>query len=227
VGDDGKTHQGLFDLSYLGLIPNLRIAAPRNGLELQNMLFSALKLGHPVAIRYPRGPVHDYNCEQDFTLIPEGKAEILRTGNDLTLLAVGPAASVAFQSAGWLAQHGIETTVIDARWVKPLDHDMIIEAGRHTGRIITVEENVIAGGFGASVTQLCAERLPASCIVRNIGIPDVFVMHASQESLRKKFGLDAQSIANYALKVFPELELKFRNPAIDPNTTLGNMAVIK
>jgi 1-deoxy-D-xylulose-5-phosphate synthase len=222
VGDDGKTHQGLFDLSYLGLIPNLRVAAPRDGRNLQNLLFTALKSGHPVAIRYPRANTAGFVCDEQFAPIKEGTAEILRIGSDITLLAVGQNALSAFEAGHLLEGYGIGATVIDARWVKPLDEEMILDAGRRTGRIVTIEENVISGGFGASVMHLCGSKLRNACIVLNLGIPDVFVEHASQDSLRRKFGLDAKSIVEVVLKSFPDLHVKAGMQNDVSNNSLGS-----
>jgi 1-deoxy-D-xylulose-5-phosphate synthase len=226
VGDDGKTHQGIFDLSYLGLIPNLRVAAPRDGHNLQDMLYSALKVGHPVAIRYPRGVAADYECDQAFSIIPEGKAEVLRSGDDLTLLAVGTVTEFALEAARILSGRGIEASVIDARWVKPLDEAAIMEAGRRTRRVVTIEENVLAGGFGSSVTRLLSERLPGVCEVRNLGIPDIFVEHASQDSLRHRFGLDGPSIAGFVIGAFIDLKRKSEGPAVAAGKLPGGMVTI-
>jgi len=205
VGDDGPTHHGLFDLSFLRSIPNINILAPANEKEVQDMLYTALNTEGPCALRYPRGTGLGAALGQQWTEIPLGRAEVLTEGGDITILAVGNMVPVAVKAAEILKDAGIPATVINARFVKPLDEECIIRHAGYTGRLITVEENVLAGGFGSAVLELLG-RTPARTMphkepidVKCLGIPDVFVEHGSQPLLREKYGLSPDYIADVAL----------------------------
>lgn len=205
VGDDGPTHHGLFDLSFLRSIPNINILAPANEKEVQDMLYTAINTESPCALRYPRGTGLGAALGQQCSEIPMGKAEVLTEGNDITILAVGNMAPVAVRAAEFLKDSGISATVINARFIKPLDEECIIKYAGYTGRLITVEENVLAGGFGSAVLELLG-RTPARIMpnkdtidVKCLGIPDVFVEHGSQPLLREKYGLSPDYIADIAL----------------------------
>ncbi len=207
VGDDGKTHQGTLDLSYLGSIPGLTVAAPRDENELQHLIYTATKAGGPMAVRYPRGTGPGAALDSDLHEIPLGRSEVLRNGTDVAIVAIGTTVVPSLQAAGVLLEKGISCTVVDARFAKPLDAEAILAAAQKTGRVITVEENSLAGGFGSAVLQLLqASRLEGEGIrVRCLGIPDEFVEHAPQASLRARYGLDAQGIAGQIVDSFPEL----------------------
>ena len=203
VGDDGKTHQGTFDLSYLTLIPNLIVSAPEDENELQHLLYTAVKCGRPMAVRYPRGAGVGVKLDAELHTIPIGKGEIVRQGGDVVILAIGVMVPVALEAAQELASKGIEATVVNARYAKPLDSELILELAGHTKRMVTVEENTLSGGFGSGVTELLQESGISDVQVKSLGIPDEFVEQGSQAVLRAKYGLDAAGIARQVLTFFP------------------------
>jgi 1-deoxy-D-xylulose-5-phosphate synthase len=198
VGDDGRTHQGIFDLSYLRCVPNMTILAPKDENELQHMVATAVAhTAGPIAVRYPRGNGTGVAMDPVPTPLPIGQGETLRAGGDVALIAVGTICSVALAAAEALAREGIEATVINARSVKPLDEELLLDAGRRTGRVITLEENVVKGGFGAAVLELYArEGLEAQ--VRNLGVPDEMIEHGPQALQREWCGLTAEHAAEVA-----------------------------
>ena len=203
VGDDGKTHQGTFDLSYLTLIPNLSIAAPRDENELQHLLYTAVNSGQAMAIRYPRGPGLGVPLDTILHKIPVGKWEVMREGSDVAILAVGVTVAPALEAAHELAASGIKAAVINARFVKPLDVELITSLVHRTPRLVTVEENTLSGGFGSSVARLLQDLGLGKIPAKIIGIPDEFVEQGSQAALRAKYGLDAKGIAQQVLSLFP------------------------
>ena len=203
VGDDGKTHQGTFDISYLMLIPNLIIAAPKDENELQHLLYTAVKSKHPMAIRYPRGSGLGVELDKELHEIPIGKGEILRQGKDVAILAIGTTVAPALEAARELASNGIEATVVNARFAKPLDAELIIDSVGDIKRLVTVEENALSGGFGNSVIDLLQQSGISHIRIKSIGIPDEFVEQGSQAQLRAKYGLDAEGITRQVLKLFP------------------------
>jgi 1-deoxy-D-xylulose-5-phosphate synthase len=204
VGDDGKTHQGTFDISYLTLIPNLVVAAPKDENELQHLLYTAIKAGRPMAVRYPRSTGLGMPLDTELREIPLGEGEVLRYGEDVAILALGVSVAPSLEAADILAGKGIEATVANARFAKPLDAALINKLSGRTKRIVTVEENVLAGGFGSGVNKLLQESGQCKVPVRNIGIPDEFVEHGTQAVLRAKYGLDAEGIVRQVLKMFPD-----------------------
>lgn len=198
VGEDGPTHHGVFDLSYLGCIPNMVVLAPRDTTELAEMVrFAAAFDSGPIAVRYPRG-AGDERLPEARTPIELGRAEVLTRGDDLTLLALGSMVAPAMEAARQMAQRGIRAEVINARFAKPLDRATILESARRTGRIVTIEENVAKGGFGEQVRAELADLLP---MVRHtlLAVPDAFIEHGSQASLRRQCGLDADGIIERVL----------------------------
>ena len=203
VGDDGKTHQGTFDLSYLSLIPNIIVAAPKDENELQHMLYTAVKSGKIMAVRYPRSPGLGVKMDTKFQELPIGKSETLRQGNDVAILAIGSMVAPALEAAEILALQGIEATVVNARYAKPVDTEMIVDLATRIKRIVTVEENTLAGGFGNYVTDVIKQTDISDVIIRNIGVPDVFVEHGGQAFLRSKYGLDAKGIVQKVLELIP------------------------
>ena len=210
VGDDGKTHQGTFDISYLMLIPNLIIAAPKDENELQHLLYTAVKAKHPMAIRYPRGSGVGVELDEKLRQIPIGKGEILRKGKDVAILAIGTTVTPALEAASRLAEAGIEATVANARFAKPLDAELIKGLVGDTKRLVTVEENTLSGGFGNSVIDLLQQSGISDIQVKVIAIPDEFVEHGSQAQLRAQYGLDAEGIAKQVMELFPKRRLKRR-----------------
>jgi len=203
VGDDGKTHQGTFDISYLTLIPNLIVSAPKDENELQHLLYTAVKSGHPMAIRYPRSPGLGVELDTALHEIPIGKGEVVRCGEDIAILAIGAMVAPALEAAQELAANGIETTVVNARFAKPLDSELIIDLASRIKRVVTVEENTLIGGFGSSVVKLLQESDICDVPVKSIGIPDEFVEQGTQAMLRSNYGLDAKGIAQQVLALFP------------------------
>jgi 1-deoxy-D-xylulose-5-phosphate synthase len=202
VGEDGPTHQGLFDLSYLRSLPNMVVMAPKDENELRRMLKTALDHSGPIAVRYPRGYGVGVPVEDDMRALPIGKAEILATGTDVTILAIGITAMAALEAKERLEEEGISATVVNSRFVKPLDRGLIISLAREIPRIITVEENVLQGGFGSAVLECLSDEGITGSQVLRLGIPETFVEHGSQQILRAKYGIDATGIAKAVSDMF-------------------------
>ena len=194
VGDDGKTHQGTLDLSYLTLIPNLIISAPKDENELRHLLYTAIKCRKPMAVRYPRGKGLGVTMDDNLHEIPLGKAEILREGTDVAILAIGVTVQAAMDAAENLSEQGIEATVVNSRFAKPLDCELILDLARKIKRIVTVEENTVKGGFGNCVLDMLQEENVCDVQVKCIGVPDKFIEQGTQEIIRNKYGLDAAGI---------------------------------
>ncbi|MFH1028940.1 MAG: 1-deoxy-D-xylulose-5-phosphate synthase, partial [Pseudomonadota bacterium] len=195
VGDDGPTHHGVFDLSFLRHLPGITLMAPKDENELRHMLNTAVYSGAPMALRYPRGAGFGAEMDAELKTLEIGKGELLIEGGDLCLIAIGSSVYPALQAAESLKQKGISAGVINARFVKPLDADLIISAARTTGRIITVEENALQGGFGSAVLELLYDNGLQDVKVKRIGIPDRYIEQGSQAQLRKDLGIDAEGIA--------------------------------
>jgi 1-deoxy-D-xylulose-5-phosphate synthase len=193
VGEDGPTHHGVFDLSFLRHVPGLVIMAPKDLSELAAMLRTGLELGAPAAIRYPRGEGTDPpNGEQE--AIPVGRSELLRSGDAVAIIALGTMVAPARVAAERLAEHGIDTAVLNARFVKPLDEEAICGLAETCGRLVTVEENAVVGGFGSAVMELLDRR--RICVpVLPLGIPDRFVEHGPREELLADLGLEPETMA--------------------------------
>jgi 1-deoxy-D-xylulose-5-phosphate synthase len=204
VGDDGKTHQGTFDISYLTLIPQLVVAAPKDENELQHLLYTAIKLGRPMAVRYPRSPGLGVSLDTELHEIPVGKSEVLRYGEDMAILALGASVAPSLEAAAELSTQGINATVVNVRFAKPLDATLINDLASRVKRIVTVEENVLTGGFGSSVARLLQESAHGNVAVKNIGIPDEFIEHGTQAILRSKYNLDAKGITRKVKELFTE-----------------------
>jgi 1-deoxy-D-xylulose-5-phosphate synthase len=199
VGEDGETHHGVFDLSYLRHIPGMSVIAPRDENMLQHAVLTGLERQAPVAVRYPRGRGTGTVLSEP-ALLPWGRGETLRQGKDVAILAVGSMAGAAMAAAEKLSGLGIEAAVIDPVFVKPLDNELILEAaGRTRFGLVTVEENVLAGGFGSAVLELL-EQNGVNVAVRRLGIPDSFVEHGSRDLLLAEVGLTTDSIVDACLK---------------------------
>lgn len=205
VGDDGKTHQGTLDLSYLGSIPGLVVAAPKDENELQHLIYTGVIANRPVAVRYPRGSGPGAALDTDLHEIPIAKGEMLRSGGDVAIVALGSTVYPSLEAAKLLAERGVNCTVINARFAKPLDAELILGVAQKVNRLVTVEENTLAGGFGSAVMQLLQANRLRSVQVRCLGIPDEFVEHAPQSLLRARYALDASGIADQIMDSFPEL----------------------
>jgi 1-deoxy-D-xylulose-5-phosphate synthase len=204
VGDDGKTHQGAFDLSYLRFVPNMVLASPKDENELQHLLHTAVTARRPFAIRYPKGGGTGVALDEAPRAIPVGEAEVLRSGRDVALLGVGATVVPCLEAASRLADKGIECTVVNARFVKPLDTALILDVARRSGVVVTVEDNALQGGFGSSVLELLEASACRGVHVECIGLPDEFIEHGTQETLRAKHGLDADGIVKRVLSVFAQ-----------------------
>jgi 1-deoxy-D-xylulose-5-phosphate synthase len=205
VGNDGPTHHGVFDLSYLRVFPNLTIMAPGDENELRHMLATAVKLDGPVALRYPRGNGYGATLDKALALLPIGRGEVLRHGDAGALLAVGIMVRPALAAAESLAGEGIRLSVVNARFVKPLDRDLILDLARRTGVIITVEENALDGGFGSAVLELLEEEGVEGVAVKRIGYPDLYVEQGEQSELRAMYGLDSEGITRSVRDLLREL----------------------
>ena len=193
VGQDGATHHGLFDISFLRHIPNIALAAPKDEDELRRLLYTAVRHTGPFALRYPRGSALGVAVSSPLRVIPLGEAEEIRNGSDVTILALGTMVSPALQAAQRLEDAGISSSVVNARFVKPLDEALILRAASVTGSIVTVEENSLEGGFGSAVLELLEEK-GVSCRVKRLGVPDEFIEHGTQEELRAALSLDSTGI---------------------------------
>jgi 1-deoxy-D-xylulose-5-phosphate synthase len=196
VGSDGPTHHGAFDLSYLRHLPNMTIMAPKDENELQHMLATAINLGRPATVRYPRGNGYGVPLDQTLKPLPVGQAEILREGSDGVLLALGSMVVPAMEAATLLdEQHGIRLTVVNARFVKPLDNELIINLAQKYGTLVTIEENSLQGGFGTAVLELLEEQDLNGTQVLRLGYPDSYIPQGEQHELRALLGLDPAGIA--------------------------------
>ncbi len=193
VGQDGPTHHGIFDISYFRHIPNMVLMSPKDKNELRQMIYSAYLYERPVAIRYPRGEAQGVKIDEDFKEIPIGRWEILREGEDVAIIACGNTVYPAIAAARELEEEGIHSSVINGRFIKPMDRNMLVDLATHTKKILTVEEGAVIGGFGSGVMELLSEE-GIAMPVKSIGIPDIFLSHGSQKMLRKQIGLDQEGI---------------------------------
>jgi 1-deoxy-D-xylulose-5-phosphate synthase len=196
VGSDGPTHHGVFDLSYLRGLPGMTLMAPKDENELQHMLLTAIEHDGPTAVRYPRGNGYGIPLDQNFKALPIGKGELLRQGRGGAILAVGTMVYPAVEAAETLAAEGIDLAVVNARFIKPLDRELILGLAGESGRLFTVEENALQGGFGTAVLELLEEEGRAEVTVTRFGYPDRFIEQGEQPELRALYGLDAAGIAD-------------------------------
>ncbi|SFM73407.1 1-deoxy-D-xylulose-5-phosphate synthase [Thermodesulforhabdus norvegica] len=211
VGEDGPTHHGVFDFSYLRHIPNMVVMAPRDENQLQHMIYTALKYERgPIAFRYPRGYGLGVPMDEELKEIPIGRGEVLREGNDVVLVAIGAMVHPAVEAAELLKKEGIEATVIDARFVKPLDEELIASRAEKADAVVTLEENVLQGGFGSAILEMFSNLGWFPSRFLRIGIPDLFVPHGSQKDLRKALKLDPESIAESVKKLLESNAKEFR-----------------
>jgi 1-deoxy-D-xylulose-5-phosphate synthase len=202
VGDDGAPQHGVFDVGYLRMIPGTVVMQPMNGAELRDMLWTAAHWnGHrPIAVRYPRSPIpEDSLPEGEPKLLEIGRAEQLRAGGDVAIIALGTMVAPSLAAAERLAAQGVSATVVNARFAAPVDASMIAGLARSTGRLVTVEENVLAGGFGSAIAEML-EREGVVVPLLRLGVPDEFVLHGKRDQLLARIGLDAEGIANRTLE---------------------------
>lgn len=207
VGPDGPTHHGLFDLVLLRSIPRMVVCAPKDGDELRSLLFSAVQYDGPVAIRYPKSSSINFDPDGKPTFIPQGKWEIVRDGSDVILLAVGSMVPVAQQAAARLAkEHGVDAAVINARFIKPVDGALLEQLVQRKAPIITVEEGMLAGGFGSAVQEHLSAR-GYSVLVVALGIKDEFIEHSSRDDLLAMVKLAPINLIERALEVIPAMSV--------------------
>lgn len=202
VGSDGPTHQGMYDIAYLRCIPNMVLMAPKDEAELQRMIVTGIQHTGPIALRYPRG--NGYGAalmEEGWEPLPIGKGEILRNGDDVLLLGYGSMVYPSMQVAEILSEHGIEATVINARFAKPLDTELILPLAQRIGRVVTLEEGCLPGGFGSAIAEALLDADIAVPLTR-IGVPDKLVDHATPEESKADLGLTPPQIAERILKLF-------------------------
>jgi len=210
VGEDGKTHQGIFDLSYLNLMPNMVVCSPKDENELQDLLYTALNTEHPMAIRYPRGRGTGVPVTTDLHQLHIGKAEIMKKGEDVVIIGIGSTVVPSLEATEHLALWGIDAMVINARFAKPLDTELILDAANQTKKMVIVEENVLSGGFGAAVLELLEKAEVPDVKVKRLGIPDEFVTHGKQELLRSLYHLDALGIAKECADFLAQIQAKVK-----------------
>ncbi|MFN3360073.1 MAG: 1-deoxy-D-xylulose-5-phosphate synthase [Pseudanabaenaceae cyanobacterium] len=209
VGADGPTHQGMYDIAYLRCIPNMVLMAPKDEAELQSMLVTGLNHNGPIAMRYPRGNgIGVATMAEGWEPIPIGKGEILRHGDDVLLIAYGSMVYPALQTAEILREHGIEATVVNARFAKPLDRELLLPLCEQIRKVVTLEEGCLMGGFGSAVLEMLMD---AGVIVpvQRLGVPDILVEHASPQESLADLGLLPDQMAMQILgHYFPQLTAK-------------------
>lgn len=197
VGDDGYTHHGVFDYAYLRSMPEMTIMAPKDENELRHMLKTAVDFDGPVSVRYPRGSGVGVSIAEPMHSLPIGKAEVLREGKDVCLWGIGSMVQTALQAADKLAEQGISAGVVNMRFAKPLDEELLLEHAAQYGKIVTLEEGALQGGVGSAVLEtLNAAKMLQKCQVLTLGIPDEFVLHGDKKLLFKDLGLDVETIAD-------------------------------
>ena len=195
VGNDGETHHGVFDISFLSSIPNLKILAPKDGNELKKMLKYAFNQNNPIAIRYPRGETIDINNNDDLDDIYRNKAEIITKGKDICIIAIGKMVAYALEVAKILEKENIHSTVINARFIKPLDEERILGELSNVDTIVTLEDNIKIGGFGSSIVDLISRENLKNKNISVYGHSDKFIEHGNTNTLFKEYKLDPESIA--------------------------------
>jgi 1-deoxy-D-xylulose-5-phosphate synthase len=195
VGEDGATHHGVLDFSYLRHVPNMVVMAPKDENELRHMVLTGLLHSGPCAIRYPRGECEGVTLDPSIVPLPVGRGEIVREGDDVALVAIGAMVPVALKAADLLRDRGVAATVVNARFVKPLDRELLLDVAERVRRIVTIEDHVLMGGFGSAVLELFEEADVRGVEVRRIGLPDAFIEHGAQSLLRKHHGLDPEGVA--------------------------------
>ena len=199
VGSDGETHQGIFDISYLSSIPNMTVMAPKNKYELADMMKFAVGYDGPIAVRYPRGTAYD-GMKEYRALIEFGKSEVLKKGSKIAFFALGSMVETAQEVVTRLAAQGIEATLINARFAAPFDRDMVVSLAKDHDILVTLEENVLSGGFGEHVSSFVSEK-DLELKVQIVAIPDAYVEHGNVSILKKDIGIDAETIYEKVLEL--------------------------
>ncbi len=201
VGEDGATHSGVFDIAYLRTLPNIVLMSPKDGYELKEMLKFALRINYPVGIRFPRGYCSNAFKDMGFKPIELGKAELLREGDDLILIGYGTMTEICFEVANRLTEFNIESSVINPRFAKPLDKELIYELLDKEKPILLVEEHSIVGGFGSAVLEIANSIGKDTSNIHIIGIPDQFTDHGNREQLLSRLGLDVDGIISFVKSI--------------------------
>jgi 1-deoxy-D-xylulose-5-phosphate synthase len=217
AGQDGPTHHGIYDMAYLRVFPNMICMAPKDENELRHMLKTAFETGHPTSLRYPRGNGQGVKLDAELQSLPIGKGEVMREGAAATIFAIGNEVWPSMKAAEILAAEGIEVAVVNARFIKPLDDELIQRFCKPGSKVITVEEGSLAGGFGAAVMERCEQLGITNVSFHRIGIPDEYVHHGAQDVLRAQYDLHAEGIAKRVKEAF-DLQ-----PRIDDGRTLGEV----
>lgn len=208
VGEDGATHQGLYDLTYLRCAPNIVVMAPKDENELRHMLKTAISYNGPAAVRYPRGVGVGVEFDDTVENLPIGKGELLKDGDDLCIIAIGNMVTPSVEAAKALEEKGFDVAVVNARFVKPLDEELLVRMANQCGLLVTVEENALAGGFGSAVLEALEQDGTTKAAIHRIGIDDIFVDHSSQKESRARLGLDRKGIIAQTLKFLKDNGVK-------------------
>ena len=212
VGEDGPTHHGVFDIAYLRHVPNMVVMAPKDENELQHMIKTAVEHPGPAAVRYPRGTGCGVPMDQELRTLRIGKAELVKEGGDAAIIAIGNMVYASLEAAKRLAEEGISVAVVNARFVKPIDDEMIVSLAKKTGRIVTAEEHALYGGFGSAVLECLDARGVTGVKTLRIGLPDLYIEHGPQKVLRQKYGLDADGIYKSVRDFVEKSRLKAVSP---------------
>jgi 1-deoxy-D-xylulose-5-phosphate synthase len=201
VGADGPTHHGVFDFSYMRSIPNIVVMAPKDENELQHMLKTAIEHKGPISLRYPRGEGWGISMDPRMHTLEIGEAELLRDGSDVVIAAIGQTVIPALRSAQDLAALGMDAAVVNARFVKPLDRELLRRLLARIPNLITVEDHSVAGGFGSAILEFLADEGISDVRVKRLGVPDRFIPHGTQDELRKICGFDKDAITQATLQM--------------------------
>jgi 1-deoxy-D-xylulose-5-phosphate synthase len=194
VAEDGTTHHGAFDYAYLRHMPNMVVMAPKDENELQHMMKTCIQYDGPASVRYPRGLSLGVTMDQEPNALPIGKGELLRDGTEVAIVAIGVSVSQAVAAAKRLEEEGISTAVVNARFVKPLDQDLIVEVAKRVRYVVTVEEGSKMGGFGSAVLEALSEGGVTHVTTKVLGLPDWYIEQGPQDFLRERYGLTAEGI---------------------------------
>lgn len=201
VGADGETHQGIYDIAYLRCIPNMVVMMPKDENEFRHMLYTAYRYNGPIAVRFPRGTGVGVEIDPELKELPIGKSEVLREGRDVSLLAFGTMVPLALEAAERLAEEGVEAKVVNARFAKPLDTELLDQLNMEGAPVITIEEGCVSGGFGSAVLEYFSGLANCDVSVQTMGVPDYFVEHGDVKDQLAEVGLTAENVVQNARQV--------------------------
>jgi 1-deoxy-D-xylulose-5-phosphate synthase len=205
VGADGETHQGVYDIAFLRHIPNIVVMMPKDENELRNMLYTAVQYNDgPIAVRYPRINTRGVGIDETMSALPIGKWEVVSEGNSVALLAIGPMVQIAEEAAEKLKREGIHARVVNARFIKPLDSEMLLQIAKENMNIVSIEEASVLGGLGSAIMEFYAEHNIFDMKVKPLGVPDYFVEHGSIKEQRHEVGLEADRIVAEVINLIPK-----------------------